>query len=253
MTSPLLLVNELLARRFLDNLLSTPRGRAWVLWQASEAENDDEGRFFTLLLSRVDDPELHRMIRLHQEDETRHAQLYAGCAERTGAPRPTIPAELKLVERIDRALGGFFENFEANRRSVMEAYLLLQVLEERAVTQFGALEPAFRRQGDTRTADVIRQVAADEERHLKYCRAISLRYAPDAAAHAAELRRFREIESRAFAEHSRASMRHALDGGLVRGSRAERWLWRGLLALGERRQAPLRTRFWQEAGEAHPA
>jgi rubrerythrin len=253
MTPSLLAVNELLARRFLDQLLSTARGRAWVLWQASEAENDDEGRFFDLLLSRVDDAELHRMIRLHQSDENRHAQLYAECAERTGAPRPTIPAELKLIERLDRALGGFFANFEADRRSVMEAYLLLQVLEERAVTQFSALEPAFRRQGESRTADVIRQVASDEERHLKYCRAISRRYAPDEATHAAELRRFRAVEGRVFAEHSRATMRHALDSGLVRGSIAERLLWRGLLALGERRRGAVPTRFWQEAPGAAAA
>ena len=247
MTPRMTNVNDLLSRHFLDRLLATPRGRAWVLWQASEAESSDEGRFFDLLLARVDDPELHRMIGRHQADETRHAELFAGCAERTGAPRPAIPAELKLLDRLDRALGGFFESFEADRRSVMEAYIMLQVVEERAVTQFAALEPAFRRR-DPHAADVIRSVAADEERHLKYCRAISRRYAPDEATHAAELRRVRDVESRVFAEHSRASMRYALENELVRGPRLETWLWRGLLALGERRQPVLRTRFWSEAG-----
>jgi rubrerythrin len=246
MPSPAIAIQESLARHFLDRLLETRGGRAWVLWQASAAESDDEGRFFQLLLSRVADPELHRLVGRHQADEDRHARLYAECAERTGGPRPVIPPELKLVERLDRALGGFFDGFAADRRSVMEAYLLLQVLEERAVTQFAALEPAFRRR-DPRTADVIREVAEDEERHLKYCRAISRRYAPDAAAHAAALRRFRDVESRVFAEHSRALMRCALDRGLVAGPRAERWLWRGMLALGERRRPALRTHFWEGA------
>jgi hypothetical protein len=217
-----------------------------VLWQASEAENDDEGRFFDLLLARVDDPELARLVRRHKEDEERHAVLYAECAERTGMPRPAIPAELRLLDRLDRALGGFFDNFSAERKSVMDAYLLLQVLEERAVTQFAELEPAFRRV-DPRSADVIRQVAEDEQRHLKYCRAISRRYAPDDATHAIALRRMREVEARVFADHSRALMRHALENGLVAGPRVERVLWRGLLALGERRQGSLRTHFWSQA------
>lgn len=239
-------LNQLLGRHFLDRLVATPRGRAWILWQASEAESDDEGRFFDLLLERVDDPELHRLIRRHQADETRHAALYAECAERAGAPRPIIPPEMKLLDRVDRALGGFFDGFQADRRSVMEAYLLLQVLEERAVTQFAMLERAFRSR-DPRTADVIQQVSEDEERHLKYCRAISRRYAPDEATHAAELHRFRDVESRAFAEHSRANMRHALDNGLLAGPRVEALLWRGLLALGDRRQPAIRTRFWGQA------
>jgi rubrerythrin len=246
MTPRLTHLNQLLGRHFLDRLLSTPRGRAWVLWQASEAENDDEGRFFDLLLARVDDPELVRLVHRHKEDENRHAELYAGCAERTGVARPVIPAELRLLERLDRALGGFFAGFEADRKGVMDAYLLLQVLEERAVTQFAELEPAFRKV-DPRSADVIRQVAGDERRHLKYCRAISRRYAPDEATHAVALRRMREVEARVFAEHSRALMRHALENDLVAGPRAERWLWRGLLALGERRQTSLRTHFWSEA------
>lgn len=239
-------LNRRISRHFLDRLVATGPGRAWILWQASEAESDDEGRFFELLLARVDDAELHRMIRLHQADEERHARLYAECAERAGAPRPTIPAELKLLDRFDRALGGFFAGFEADRRSVMEAYLLLQVLEERAVTQFALLAPAFRRV-DPRTSDVIAQIAADEERHLKYCRAISRRYAPDQTTHADTLRHFRDVESRAFAEHARANMRHALERDLLAGPRAERLLWRGLLALGQRRQPAIRTEYWGQA------
>lgn len=239
-------LNQRIGRHFLGRLVASARGRAWILWQASEAESDDEGRFFELLLARVDDPELHKMIRLHQADEERHARLYAECAERAGAPRPTIPTELKLLDRFDRALGGFFAGFEADRRSVMEAYLLLQVLEERAVTQFALLAPAFR-PVDPRTSDVIEQIAADEERHLKYCRAISRRYAPDPTTHADTLRHFRDVESRAFAEHARANMRHALERDLLAGPRAERLLWRGLLALGQRRQPAIRTQYWGQA------
>ena len=245
-------LEQTLSRHYLDRLLASPEGRAFVLWQASLAESTDEGRFFELLLERVDDPELHKMIRRHQADETRHAQLFAECAERTGAPRPTIPPELMMLERLDGALGGFFDSFEQSRTGVMEAYLLLQVVEERAVTQFNELEPAFRRI-DAQTAEVIRSIAADEDRHLKYCRAISRRYAPDPETHARTLRRFRAVESQVFGEHSRAIMNYALDTGLVRGPRPEMWLWRGLAALGARRGAPRRTRFWQDAPAASAA
>ena len=48
----------------------------------------------------------------------------------TGIP---VPDELKLMDRIDRKLGGFWDRPINDDRGVMEAYSLLQVIEERAL------------------------------------------------------------------------------------------------------------------------
>jgi len=233
-----------LSRRYLDRLFRSPRGRAFVLWQASAAEGTDEGRFFDVLLERVDDPQLQKVIERHRDDEIRHAELFAEAARRTGQPAFAVPADLQLLERLDRALGGFFEAFAGDRRTIMDAYLLLQVIEERALTQFRELEPALRRH-DVHAADILREIARDEERHLKYCAAVAKRYAPDTATREQTLAHFREVENRVFAEHSRDVMSYALDHKLVQVTGPEAMFWRGLVALGARRNHTRPTPYFR--------
>jgi hypothetical protein len=127
----------------------------------------------------------------------------------------------------------------------MEAYALLQVSEERAVTQFAILSPMFRRL-DPESADVLAQVASDEQRHLKYCRAISRRYAASDAELRATLRRFRDVEARVFADNGIANMEHCVDAGILSARGIETAMWRGAIAVGRAMIRPDYTRF---AGE----
>lgn len=231
-----------LRTRYLDRLLSTARGRAFVLNQMADAESSDEGAIFELLEQRVDDPELQRMIRKHAEDEVRHAGMFRACVERNGGVPGPVPDELRLIDRLDRALGDFFERGIEGDRGVMEAYLLLQVIEERAITQFAMFEPILRIY-DPLSADVLVEIGKDEERHLRYCHAISRRYAPDEATREATLARYRDIEARAFAANGSANMVHALDQGITPIGPLEATLWRGLARLSERRKVSQPTGF----------
>ena len=233
---------ERVTRHYLDRLLASPRGRAFVLAQAAEAEATDEGHFFDLILAHVADPALAKLVRRHRADELGHAEAFRACLARTGANPGPVPAELRLLERLERALGGTLGHEVRTPREVMEAYLLLQVIEERAVTQFALFEQAFR-QHDAETADTFRAIAKDEERHLRYCHAIARRYAPDELTRATTLRRFREIEAKVFAENARANMRHALDEGLVELDPLGRLLWRALGAFAALVGATAPTRF----------
>jgi rubrerythrin len=216
---------------FLRDLFSTPRGRAYVLSQAAQSESAGEGRIFDVLLEKVDDPDLHRMVQKHQADEARHAKLYSECAERQGAKLPPIPAELRLIDRIDRHIGEerggvrFFDETVYDDRYVMDGYLLLQVLEERAVQQFGNLATALR-PFDPRSAGIVREIEADEARHLKYCHAISRRYAPSQLVLEGTLARFRRAEAKAYQEHTQKSLEFLLREGFL-GSRAKTLFWRG--------------------------
>ena len=219
-----------LTDRYFRRLVATPEGRAHVLNQCADAESNGECRIFEQALSLVDDDELRRLIRRHQDDEVRHAAMFREQAERVGVDVGPVPAHLKLIDRIDRALGGMLARPIADRRGVMEAYLLLQVLEERAVSQFPIFERGFR-EIDPAVSAVFAAVLRDEHRHLRYCEAIARRYAPDEAAHRETLARFRRVEARAFAANSRANMRHALDRGYVAMGPIEKRLWSALAAL----------------------
>lgn len=235
-----------LQRRYLSRLIAHPKGRAHLLTQLADAEDSGEGAFFDRLLAKVDDPQLQKMIRRHAEDETRHARMFRECAERHGVAADPIPDDLRLIDRLDAATGRLFDRGIQSRTDVMEAYLLLQVIEERAITQFELFEEVFRRV-DPATADVLAEIARDEERHLKYCHAIARRYAPDAATLDETLARFRRLEARAFAENSRANMRWLMARRYVALGRVERVFWLGLARLNRWLGKDEPTRFHTES------
>jgi len=212
---------------FTRRLVRSPEGRAHLLSQLAEAESSGEARIFDQALARVDDPELARMIEKHRADELRHEALFRDRLARTGATAE-VPRELRLIDRIDAALGGFLARPIASAHGVMEAYVLLQVVEERAVTQMPLLAQALR-EVDPGSAATLDAVLADEERHLKYCRAISRRYAAGEEELAAALAGFREVEARAFRENQIANGAWVIDHGLM-GRGAGSLPWRLLLA-----------------------
>lgn len=234
-----------LARTFLNSLLSTPRGRAHMLTQAALAESDDEGALFEHIATRVGDAELARMVKKHGEDEQRHASLFFGCADRQGVGRPEVPEELRILNVLKEHVDALTRPVESDA-DVMEVYLVLQVIEERAIEQFSLIEPVMRRH-DPRTADVLRGVAKDEERHLRYCHAISARYAPSAEIKDARLAELREIEAHAFREHQSKMLQYTLDRELL--PKAWTWLWRSTFELIPANKLALPyTRFHGDVG-----
>jgi rubrerythrin len=219
--------------RFLDRLVRRPAGRAFLLKFLVDAEEADEKGVFDSLLARVDDPELHKLVRIHRDDETRHATLMRECLARAGVTPAPFPLELRIVPFIENALGNVAERFLANGGGVMEAYLFLQVLEERAVIQYPgfarALHPV-----DPESARVVAAIAEDEKRHVKYARAISKRYAPDTAILEATLAYYRLAEAKAYAAHGAALVRFAVDHDLLDVGPIERHFWRAFASVSSR-------------------
>jgi hypothetical protein len=230
-------VAEALSRRFLDRLAASPRGRAFLLQFLVSAEEADEVGVFDELLGRIEDPELHRVAKRHRDDEERHGLLFRECVARQGVDPADIPTAPNVIAFIDHELGGFGAKFVEGRRTVMEAYLLLQVIEERGVTTYplfaNALDPY-----DAASAAVVRSIARDEERHVMYAKAVSKRYAPNPGALESTLRSFREAEARAFDRHGRAFLACAVDTRVLDVGALERIGWRMLVALGGRPQIP---------------
>jgi rubrerythrin len=220
-------------RFFFSRLFATPRGRAFFLSTMADAEESDEAGVFDALLERVDDPKLHKMVRRHADDETRHAELLRGrvraIVEQHGIDMPAPPPGLGIVPLLDEMLGGLAEKFVAKERSVMDAYVLLEVVEDRAVQEFPrvaeALEPF-----DPESAAVVRSIWEDEKRHVLYARAINKRYAPDADALSRALAKMRKVEKRAFDAHGAHILRHVLAENLLEVPFAERMFFRAIAA-----------------------
>jgi hypothetical protein len=223
-------IQIVLNTRFLDRLVARPEGRAYLMNALTDAEEADEQGVFDRLVADVADPQLNKLVRTHRDDETRHGEMMTACLVRNGYARAPHPEELRIVPYIASALGdGDGDAYLAGRSGVFEAYLFLQVLEERAVAMYPRFAAAIRPHDPT-TADVIRAIAKDEERHVKYASAVCKRYAPDADTLASKLARFRVAEAKAFAAHGRATIRHVLRAGLLEVSTPERAMWRAIAA-----------------------
>src|SRR5262249_15362987 len=126
--------------RYLDTFLAAPEGRAHLLNQVAEAESNGERQIFEHVLGHVDDPQLRRMVQKHQADEVRHEALCRDRLRATGIDPGPVPKHLRLIDRLALATGGLFVEPVKRREDVMKAYLMLQVLEERAVQQFALFE-----------------------------------------------------------------------------------------------------------------
>jgi len=236
----------MLRNLFLSRLVATARGRAFLFQFMADAEESDAGAFDELV-AQADAPEVQKMVRLHQEDEARHGRLLRECLARTGADPGPLPVELRYIDRLDRMSGGDFRHgylAAGDAVGIMRVYALLQIVEERGVAQFAHIARALR-PVDAQSARILEGIIADEERHVKYARAISRRYAPDETTLARTLAELRALEDRAFADHGGDFLRWAAAHELLGTSALARGAWRAFAlatrarpAYGRSRRAP---------------
>src|SRR5689334_1772940 len=99
--SPTARLRDMLSARFLARLVRSPKGHAFLLNSLLAAEEADEQGVFDSLLERVQDPGLHKLVRVHRDDETRHARLLRERMARAGVPFEPFPEELRIVPYID--------------------------------------------------------------------------------------------------------------------------------------------------------
>jgi rubrerythrin len=229
-------LDEPLQRLFLRELLATPRGQATLLRQLADAEGGDGGELdiFEHMLEVIDDDEVKKLVRVHKEDEERHERIFLARAARTGAQPIALPKSSQILRRLDHHVG-FFSRPVTDRAGVVEAYLLLLVIEERAMKQFSKWREAFLAIGDEESAVVLEAVEKDEERHLRYCEAITRRYSDDEAERQRKIAHYRALEQRCFEEVQAVNVRAMVDGGLVGHRWWTRRLWRALSRAAQAR------------------
>lgn len=231
-----------MSRLFMRHVARSPEGRAAILAQLANAEGGDGGELtlFEQLEAYTDDEKLKQLMRIHHDDELRHEQLFLARGEAQGVPLPEVPDRIKLLRRIDDAVG-LFNRPVASDEDVVRLYMALLVIEERATAQFSLLAEAFAAAGDDETVAVLKEVEQDEARHLKYCHAITRRYQPDEEKRQALLEDMRQVEARCFAENGTEVMRWTLENGFIAGWRAG--LWRRIHDLQAGREPAVITAY----------
>jgi rubrerythrin len=197
--------------KFLATLTATPTGREHLLSIAVAAEEGDEGAIFDQLADIITDPQLHRIVERHRDDEARHARLFRGCLERLDLTMHPIPDELSIIRQIAAMTGGF-EGRNLTADDVMPTYAMLLAIEERGVQQFPGIADAFRPH-DPETADVYLRVTRDERGHVRHCETIGRRYAPDERTWTQTVQTARAIEEQAFTEVAAANLTYCHDQG----------------------------------------
>lgn len=217
-------LSQSLTKTFTRQLCETPAGRAALLSQLANAEGGDGGELevFEQLQAYVSDEKLKKMIRLHQEDELRHEQLFLERAEAQSAPIPVIPDRVKLLHKLDKRAGLFNRPVESDE-DVLRLYVALLVIEERATAQFNLLMDSFAAAGDAETVAVLEQVAKDEVRHLKYCHAITKQYAKSEEERQAKIAEMRILEAECFVDNGSENMQWVMQQGYIKGWRAVMW------------------------------
>jgi hypothetical protein len=145
-----------------------------------------------------------------------------------------LPKNAHLLRRIDERVG-FFTKPVVDRQGVVEAYMLLLVIEERAMKQFARWERAFAAVGDHETSRMIGEIRKDEERHLKYCEAITRRYSEDEAARQARLAYYRALEAECYEEVQALNLRALVANGFVGKTWWTKALWRTLADVAGKR------------------
>ena len=220
-------------RFFLTRLLRSEAGRAYVLQQLADAEGGEGGELliFDQLAAHVDDEKLQQLIRVHKEDEERHEGLFLHEIDKLGVAPVRIPERLKLLIQLDARMGGWLERDVETDEHVLESYLLLLVVEERAMSQFELLAEVFASHGAHDTAAVLRSVAADEERHLRYCHAITKRYAKSEEERQRRIAEVRQAEAEVYLEVGLHLLDYTLEHGLIENP-VDRVLFRGVRFLG---------------------
>jgi hypothetical protein len=201
---------ELVHSRFLTRLLATPGGPAFLVAALAGAV-DDQRAVLTRLGRLSQEPELQALVRDHQADAARHAQLLAAEHARLGGgawPGPGVG----LVARLD-----------PRRDDVDGLLLLLQVIGERLAAHLQVLA-VLAWAGQPRLARLCRGLAHDLGIHVNDYRGRLSRRGDDVAL--AERRgELREAASQAFAADQCALIGQAISLGLLALDDREQSVW----------------------------
>lgn len=215
---------------FMRKLAATPDGQRFMISQLVETEAmaNGEGAMFPRLLAYIDEPRLHRLVQHHYDDEVRHEGLYREVMARIDSVTEA-PRELMVMQILQDMTRQFTDDEITCDRDVLESYLFIQVLEEHAEIDLPLVAQVFD-DIDPVIAAVVRSVARDEKKHVRWCDPLVEAFASTPEDLAKTRRRFRRIVNFSHDRHNLLGAAHAFREGLVKAGLLQRWAW--LLLIG---------------------
>jgi len=215
--------------RFMRKLGSTVDGQRFMISQLVETEAmaNGEGNMFPRLLDYVDEPRLHGLIQRHYDDEVRHEGLYRDVIQRIDS-NVDAPQDIMVMRLLESMTRSFTDDPVTCDRDVFESYLFIQALEEQAEIDLPLLAGVFD-SIDPVIAEVIRSVARDEKKHVRWCDPVVEAFAESPDDLRRSRRKFRAIAEFAHHRHNLLGADYAYRNGLVKGGALGRWAWRVLI------------------------
>lgn len=201
----------------LRQLVASPAGQAHLLSLAVVAEEGDELGFFDMVADAVDDPRLARLVRRHQNDELRHAQLYRGCLARLGLELQEVPDELRFIRQLRHHLPEDLEIGVHSPVAIAGTYALLYAVEKRGVEQFPMIAEAWR-PVDAETADTYLTVTQDEHRHIRFCDTVGRHFAARESAWQEAVDQASQVEQATFEAVRQADIAYTTRQGLLQAA-----------------------------------
>ena len=199
---------------FFRRILDTPGAREFLLNSLAVGEADS-ALDLDRVAEHVADPLLSRRIYRHYAEENKHARLFRRHLEAQGFTTKPLPPELDYERYVQRYGMGTPKARLDDPRPFDDSDLILffsgsKAGEERACAEMEELIRDLA--GDPETAAVLREIHADEIRHVSYATEELVRFAESGrrAEVVRTLRAARRAEARAHRAVSRAFMGHLM-------------------------------------------
>lgn len=216
--------------RFMRKLAQTPDGQRFIISQLVETEAmaNGEDNMFPRLLRYAREPRLQKLIRRHYDDEIRHEQLYRDVIGRIDSEveAPQRVMMMRILESLSRPSTALPVNSDDD---MLDGYLFIQVLEEHAAVDLPLVARVFD-DVDPVIAAVIREVAEDEMKHIRWCDPVLEAHARSTEELDRRRLRYRRLAEFAHHRHNLLGCDHAFRTGLVSGGRLVHWGWRLLIS-----------------------
>lgn len=211
-------------RRFTTKLAEDPAALAVLFRSLRDAESDGESVIFDMALPRVP-RKLEHLVRTHANDEERHEAMMSEVLEMLGCDADSDGDHVSAVPYIDEAAGTILTAAAESDVDLGRAYLLVYALERRLSAQLSQLAAGIEH-ARPEIAAMVREVAADEMKHIGWCGVVSHHLIGDTARWEAERDAMIELESRTYPRLMAQNLNAMLDEGLTNMSTVERAFWR---------------------------
>ncbi len=214
-------LQQKLASQYIKHVLNTKEGYAQVISQLADAEGGGgEQTLFSQLKEYVQDPQIKKIVEIHEEDEKRHEEMFLELLKKKKLDIIKVDNQFRLLHHLNLKLN-FMNMRVQSDADVILVYTVLKVVEERAVSTYQSYLDSG--QSDEDLMLILRRIQEDEKKHLRFCDKVLQIYGTKEKLKS-EYARVKEIEEVVYQKVSFSVMQYQIDHGLFKHVR-EAFFW----------------------------